>query len=200
MMYTIKETILTVAVLAVVVILCVGAASPAYRDKDLRCRSNLQKIYQLTCQYESDYGRTPPPVVPKRPVFYDSFLRKYTNDKLIFACPSDARNAYMYEEETPLFPAPPQCVASYGMNFYFTDAMAARAGIDPPALKKVRDPRRMVVYGDCLIPYMKMMWFWDETKAFAPRHQRRGWFVFADGSTELLSKTEFGTTLERWKW
>ena len=194
-----RELLLIFAVGAVVLLL-MGAALPGYRKNDLRCRSNLQNLYKLTVQYEADHGRTPPPVVPKRPVFYDSFLRPYTTDKLIFACPADPRNAFLYEEESPLFAAPPQCVASYGMNFFFTDDMAKRAGVEPPALKKVDSPRRMVLFGDCLIPYMKMSWFWDESKAYAPRHQKRSWFVFADGSTERLSKTEFGTTLERWKW
>ena len=181
-----------------VMLLCLGATVSKSKTHELRCQDNLRRLHALTAQYDAEYGRTPPPVVKGKPIFFDSFLRPLTQDRLTFACPADPRNAYLYEPDTPLFPAPPQVVASYGMNFFFTDEAAARANIRPPSLKNVRTPSRMVLFGDCTIPYMKMPWFWE--KAYDPRHGGRSWFVFADGSTGLFSKSQFGTTEERWKW
>ena len=126
--------------MGVVLLLCIGASDGRGTARQTRCLDNLRRLYALTVQYEADFGRTPPPVVKGKPLFWDAFLRPRTEDRLVFACPSDARNACLYEPESPLFPAPPQVVASYGMNFFFTDDYAARAGVKPPALGRLTYP------------------------------------------------------------
>jgi hypothetical protein len=145
-----------------------GATFPARSQKEI-CTANLKNIYSMTISYQEDYGSLPPVITRVKPYwkFWYKNLRKYTESDLIFCCPADKRNAFMFKKQSPLFSTKQIKVPSYGMNYF----LGGKPGALPFSLKKIKNPAQIILYGESKIPYMRPPQFIHKYAAFRHNHK-----------------------------
>ncbi len=170
------------------------AAGSLNRTRQTQCADNLRQLHQMILAYEEDHGGIPPVTIPMKPLwkFWSHCLKPYSKDPLVFVCPADARNAYMFEKHSPLFSHNVQKAASYGMNWFLADNAARKKGAPAPKLQFLSKPAQTVLFADSKGPYLMPERYWEFEKDF--RHgDNQANFAFADGHIELLRQQDFGT-------
>lgn len=118
----------------------IGAGFSARSPKDI-CAVNIKNIYSMTISYQQDYGSLPPVITRIKPYwkFWYENLRKYTESDLVFCCPADKRNSFMFEKQSPLFNTKRIKVPSYGMNYF----LGGKPGSRPFKIKNIKKPDKL---------------------------------------------------------
>ena len=201
-----------VAVIGAVAILVLTLGMTSLRSESARrtlCQANLREIYRAEQQYEEEHGSIPPLYIEQLPswIFWHSFVAPLVNDVRVFACPSDPRSAYLFEENTsPLFSGTVALTSCYGMNRFLLAAGAQKAHAPAARLKYLQQPSHTVVFMDSLRPFVTPDLLWGDKRNF--RHDQKANYIFADGAVKHLDQGFFGTfegdkfltDFSRWHW
>lgn len=162
----------------------------AVDDKRLTCAMHLQKIHTMTLAYENDYNTLPPANIPgKTWRFWSDCLSQYTDNMLVFCCPSDPRAEKLFEQENPLFNFASSKILSYGMNYFLTGSSADVKKVSVGKLELLKNPGSLILYAESKIPHILLSRYLEEDALF--NHEENMNIVFADGHIELWDKNKF---------
>ncbi len=202
-MYSWKE--LVCVVVAAGGLLGLGAATAAKGSATWKrqvCADNLRQVSQLGAMYQNDHdGAFQPVIVRTKPswTFWYSFLARYGKNPGVFYCPANPKaekTLNVDEGESDLLPVvlDPAAV-SYGMNFSLSSSGDPKATPQPGNVKELADPATMIYFGDSnTLQLRPTKWCWNED--YAPRHEEFSNFVYVDGHTEALNKSNLGVLHE----
>ena len=199
--------LLTVLVIAAILFAMTGAVTKE-NAKRIQCQANLRELFRAEQQYEETYGTLPPLYIARRPqwLFWHHFIAPMVKDVRSFACPSDPRMYYLYENRSPLFGGIVALTSCYGMNRFMLPVAAKKAGAPEFRLKYLKNPSHTVFLMDSVRPFVTPDLLWKDKRNF--RHDNKGNYVFADGSIKHLKQEFFGTFKDnkfltdftRWHW
>ena len=194
------------ALLMLGTVLGMTAGKESYRRA--QCQSNLRDLFRAEQQYEAEQGSIPPLYIAQRPkwIFWHSFIAPMVNDLKSFACPSDPRMSYLFEQGSPLFSGTVPLTSCYGMNRFMLAAGAKKAKAPAAQVRYLKDPAHTVFIMDSVRPFVTPALLWKDPRNF--RHENKGNYLFADGAVRHLDRSFFGkfegekfiTDFTRWYW
>ena len=208
-MNSFKELFLTAAVAGS---LCITAATAAQGMKriNVRCSDNLKNLRRAAQMYENDHNGIIPPVllpVNGRAVFWTERIIPYLGSRMeLFYCPQDEKRGAKMLDVPDLLPiAYSTNSVSYGMNYYIGDVGRSRKNQKTADyhVSKIKAPSYLIYFGDSASLRLRptsYCWHLD----YAPRHDNKSLFVFADGHVEKMDHNTLGLLGEyprdkRWK-
>lgn len=203
---------LLVVLLFIGVMVCLGAAKLQPRSdawKQLRCQSNLQKIYQAAIKYQDDHDGAFQPVIMRtkpRWTYWYSFILPYVDDPVIFYCPAHSRAEKILEVDPGVSDLVPPIFdpgsMTYGMNYALSSSGEDQADTRPGNIKALADLSYTIYFGDCKMPTPSLRptkWCWKDD--YAPVHAGKAQYVFLDGHVEAMNHENLGLmhAFDNWK-
>lgn len=181
-----KELLLCLSVLCLLFLLFIGAVS-RQDAKQALCADNLRQILCMMQNYADTHGVMPPVWTVKKPLWtfwYDNLDPQFRMHQFA-ACPSDLRNAHMYNEKPdPLVPQLHRiAVSSYGMN----ERMHMYNNKRRATMHNFADPENLIIFGDAKVPMLMVV-----QNPGVQRHNNRFHYITPAGNIRLYTEQELG--------